>query len=103
MRVLWSALCDLVILSNIRKKSHSATRHYTNPAVRLKSAQPAPKCPEYVYSKFSYLLLLVYRGLMYPVAVLEVAMVVFIMPTRYYAERIQFGSPNLSGENDGLW
>ena len=40
---------------------------------------------------------------MYPVAVLEVAMVVFIMPTRDYAERIQFGSPNLSGENDELW
>ena len=40
---------------------------------------------------------------MYPVAVLEVAMVVFIMPTRDYVERIQFGSPNLSGENDGLW
>ena len=44
-------LCDLVIPSNIRKKTHSAIRHYTNPAVRLKPDQPAPKCPEYVYSE----------------------------------------------------
>ena len=118
--ILW----DLVIPSNIRKKTHSAIRHYTNPAVRLKPDQPAPKCPEYVYSElFAFACIPWFDALsssigsshgrvfwqhltLFDISLPSVTlstMVVFIMPTRHCVERIQFGSPNHSGENDRLW